>query len=329
MKAHAQAWRIGLFALGGLGLLAAAVVAVFGLRVFQAQEAAVLHFAGSVHGLQIGAPVVFRGVRVGGVQQIGLALVGGRPAVPVQVRLDRQALLALAEPGTADPLPALLRQGLVAQLATQSLLTGQLYVDLDLAAGTAGPAPTAVGPIPVIPTRAAPLDAWREQLAGIDLARLATELSQTLAATRALVAGASLQPPLAELSRAAATLTALAQTLQQRLPPLADAAQGSLREAGDASRRVAMAADRVGAAAQQADRLLAPESALVGSVRAAADELARSASALREATASEAPTVQGLQRALGDVSRAARAVRALAEQIEEQPQSLIRGKAVP
>jgi len=67
----------------------------------------------------------------------------------------------------------------------------------------------------------------------------------------------------------------------------------------------------------------------VGNVRVAAEELARSAVALREATASEAPTVQGLQRAIGDVSRAARAVRALAEQIEEQPQSLIRGKATP
>lgn len=329
MKTHAQAWRTGLFALGGLGLLAAAVVAVFGLRVFQPQDGAVLHFAGSVHGLQIGAPVVFRGVRLGGVQQIEVALVAGQPAVPVRVNLDRQALQALAGPDEADPLQRLLRQGLVAQLATQSLLTGQLYVDLDLDVAAATPATAVASNLPVIPTRTAPLDALRAQLAGIDLVRLAAELSQTLAATRALVAGASLQPPLAELSRAAAALTQLAQTLQQRLPLLADAAQGSLRDAGDASRRVAVAADRVGAAALQAERLLAPDSTLVGSVRVAADELARSAAALRDATASEAPTVQGLQRAIGDVSRAARAVRALAEQIEEQPQSLIRGKAVP
>jgi paraquat-inducible protein B len=61
-------------------------------------------------------------------------------------------------------------------------------------------------------------------------------------------------------------------------------------------------------------------------VQQAAEELGRSAAALRAATSDESANAQSLQRALGDVSRAARAVRGLAEQIEQQPQSLIRGK---
>jgi paraquat-inducible protein B len=57
------------------------------------------------------------------------------------------------------------------------------------------------------------------------------------------------------------------------------------------------------------------------SVQQAADELGRSAAALRAATADDSATVQGLQRALADVSRAARAVRELSDAIEQQPQS--------
>ena len=52
----------------------------------------------------------------------------------------------------------------------------------------------------------------------------------------------------------------------------------------------------------------------------------RTAAALRAATSEESPNVQGVQRAMADVSRAARAVRELADTLEQQPQSLIRGK---
>ena len=48
--------------------------------------------------------------------------------------------------------------------------------------------------------------------------------------------------------------------------------------------------------------------------------------ALRAAVADDSTTVQGLQRALDDVARAARAVRELSDAIEQQPQSLIRGR---
>ena len=65
---------------------------------------------------------------------------------------------------------------------------------------------------------------------------------------------------------------------------------------------------------------------LLNSVQQAADELGRSAAALRAATAEDSATVQGLQRALADVARAARAVRELSDVIEQQPQVLLHGR---
>lgn len=367
MIARPNALRIGLFAVLGAALLAAAIVAVLGLQVFKAGDRAVMHFSGSVYGLQVGAPVVFRGVRLGTVRSIGVAQVNGRFAVPVVAELDRAQLQSLVggtvgEGGAASAdtpaLVTLLKQGLSAQLATQSLLTGQLYVDLDLRADArAAQAAQAVAgrTTPVarsdglleIPTSLTRFQSLQEQLDRVDVDRIAQDLSATLAAARSLVAGPEIKQVLAELAQASGALQRLATALERRVPALAETARGTLQRAGDASARVSTAADRltervvgaadrlgqasdrIGAAAVRAETLLAPGSPLHSSVLGAADELARTASALRATTGDDSASLQSVQRAMADVSRAARAVRALADQIEQQPQSLIRGREAP
>jgi paraquat-inducible protein B len=347
--------RIGLFALGGLALLVAAIVAIFGSGLFAQQEQAVLHFRGSVYGLQVGSPVVFRGVRLGGVKSVGVVYGEGRFSVPVVVQLDRHRIRTLSGAANTDAalsLPALIDKGLSAQLATHSLLTGQLYIDLDLRPGTklqtvaggsavTAPAASATGLIE-IPTTITRFQSLQDQLDRVDLTAMTADLAATLAAARALVAGPEVKATLADMARASSTLATLATSLEQKVAPLAAAAQGTLGQAGQASQRVATAAertaDRVGervalaadgiaSAAARADALLAPGSPVLGSVQKAADELARSALALRSATSEDAPTVLQVQRAVGDVSRAARALRELAEQLQQQPQQLLRGRA--
>lgn len=339
MTPHPSAARIGLFALGGLALLVVAVVAVFGGRLFAGSEQAVMHFRGSVYGLQVGSPVVFRGVQLGGVRSVGVVYAQGQFAVPVVVELDPDLIVSLGGTG-AEPalsLSTLVQQGLTGQLATHSLLTGQLYIDLDLRPGVP-PAATVLRDaqgrlqIPTTPTR---FQSLQDQLDRVDLARMTDDLSATLAAARKLFAGPELQQTLTELAQAATSLKRLSATLDLRVPRLADAAQGTLQEAtqasarlGNAAERFGGAADGVGRAAARAEGLLAPDSRMLQSVQQSADELTRAAAALRAAASDESATVQGVQRAMADLSRAARAVRELADTLEQQPQSVIRGKAV-
>ena len=332
MTPRPSALRIGVFALVGLALLAAAVVVVFGVQAFKPSDRAVMQFSGSVYGLQVGSPVVFRGVRVGRVQSIDVAHDEGRFAVPVVAQFDRDQLRAIRGPGEGDAVADLVQQGLSAQLATHSLLTGQLYVDLDLRTGGKAAQRNPQGLVQ-IPTSRTRFQSLQDQLDRVDVTQMSRDLSATLAAARGLVAGPEIKQTLAELAQASASLARLAKQLDQRVPALAAAATGTLRQAGEASTRVGTAAervggaaDRVGAASNRLDAALSPDSALMTSVQQAADELGRSAAALRAATSDESANAQSLQRALGDVSRAARAVRALADQIEQQPQSLIRGK---
>jgi paraquat-inducible protein B len=363
MMRRANATRIGLFVLVGLGLLVAAVVTVSGGRLFASNERAVMYFNGSVYGLQLGAPVVFRGVRLGSVVSIGVVHDGasGRFEIPVVAELDRSLIEEMQPAGAAaTPLTvaSLVAQGLTAQLSTQSLLTGLLYVDLDLrpgptaraaaSAGIAASVPAAganvvkdvKGDMVEIPTIGTPMQALKDQLDNLKLGQLVADVSSIAASTRQFVGGAKLQQALDDMAQIAADLKRLTARLDQRIDPLATSVQATLADTrrtagqlGAAAERVSAAADRVGTTADrvagtagQVDAFLASGAPMMQSLQRAADELARSATSLRNATAEDSALLINVDRASQDVSRASRAVRELADLLERQPDALLRGR---
>lgn len=62
MTSQAYKTTVGAFVLGGIALFALGVILLGGGRLFSSDVEYVLYFDGSVSGLSIGAPVVFRGV---------------------------------------------------------------------------------------------------------------------------------------------------------------------------------------------------------------------------------------------------------------------------
>lgn len=347
MKRKAHPTRIGLFMLGALALLVAAVVVVSGGGLFSRRDRAVAHFEGSVYGLQLGAPVVFRGVRLGSVVGIGVVYQGqpGRFAIPVEIEVERDRITRGNGDGAGVSVADLVDQGLTAQLATQSLLTGLLYVDLDLRAPPGTPARrVAAGGLPEIPTSATTIQALQKQLQNLDVGQLLKDISAVAASARQITGDPklhqALQDSLTQAAGAGADLRRLLARLDQRLGPLADAAQGTLgatkrtvEQWGGAVDNVNGAIDRVGRAADSVngtmgrfDRLADSAQPALQSVQRAADDLARTAAALRDATAGDSGLMQQLERAAQDMARASRAVRDLADLLERQPEALIRGR---
>lgn len=98
-----------------------------------------MFFKDSIRGLQPGAPVEFRGIRLGTVAKVPYFVPGLRQAlnddyrIPVLVRIEPERLeMQMGEDaGLATDLPGLLQKGLRASLKTGNLVTGALYVDLD------------------------------------------------------------------------------------------------------------------------------------------------------------------------------------------------------
>ena len=68
---------IGAFVFGGLVLAFGAVILFGNFRLFSPTTKAAVVFQGSISGLSVGAPVTFRGVRVGAVEGIVLDVESG------------------------------------------------------------------------------------------------------------------------------------------------------------------------------------------------------------------------------------------------------------
>lgn len=105
-------------------------------------ETYTLFFKESVRGLSIGAPVDLRGATVGEVTKINIALDQNRKGftMPVEIQFYPERLRAhyrQAAPGdnqvnSRELLDTLVKHGFRAQLRSGNLLTGQLYVALDM-----------------------------------------------------------------------------------------------------------------------------------------------------------------------------------------------------
>lgn len=98
-----------------------------------------LFFDDSIRGLQAGAPVEFRGIRLGTVAQVPYFVPGMTQAVrkdyriPVLIRIEPERLANQfgEDPQIGKHLPDVVKNGLRASLKTGNLVTGQLYIDLD------------------------------------------------------------------------------------------------------------------------------------------------------------------------------------------------------
>lgn len=105
-------------------------------------ETYTLIFRESVRGLAIGAPVDLRGVTVGEVAKINIELDPNRKefAMPVEIQFYPERLRARyrskdkgnAPSGSRELLNSLVGHGFRAQLRSSNMLTGQLYIALDL-----------------------------------------------------------------------------------------------------------------------------------------------------------------------------------------------------
>jgi paraquat-inducible protein B len=98
---------------------------------------AVMYFNESVRGLNIGAPVLLRGIPIGKVIGINLEIDAKTTdiEIPVVVEVEPDRIIIVNKQANMTPnenIAHLVAKGLRAQLQTGSLLTGQLFIALDL-----------------------------------------------------------------------------------------------------------------------------------------------------------------------------------------------------
>lgn len=358
---------IGAFVAGAAALAIAATL-IFGAsgKLFGRKFPVVMFFDDSVNGLAVGAPVAYRGIRLGQVTQIRSVV--GSPRIAVAATLERGPFLTPDNPTGADQMRRAMEeaitQGLRAQLALQSLLTGHLYVSLvlrpDIPASLVGLDKGALE-IPTIPTILAQLEAGLQK---IPLVNVPKHLYDTLEGSARLLQS----PDLGKALESVGPLVADAQTLLRRLDREAGPLIASLKGTSDTARAslidITQQLDRL-ASQLQADtsRLMASLTEtsdtargtvkdvggdlqktlaqLTPQIAALAVKLQDVSDTLRStletthatirdvdgAVTGDSPLGHQLRQALKEVAAAAQSLQSLTEYLERHPESVLTGKS--
>ena len=179
MSKKANPASIGLFFPVGLALGIAGLLLFSSRGRFHPHQKSILYFNASLKGLNPGAPVKYRGVTIGSVIEI---LIRHNQAtndfsMPVVITIDKKVAQAKSDEllriGEQAKLDELIRDGFRARLDAESLVTGVLYVELDVVPYAPPPVFHQITPeyheIPTIPSDVQKLMA--------DLTRLMADLS--------------------------------------------------------------------------------------------------------------------------------------------------------
>ncbi len=131
---------IGGFVIAGIGLVVAATLIFGSFTFFQPTNRFVVFFQGTVDGLKVGSAVLFRGVPLGQVEEVGIRYDPTDKSfeIPVIIRIRPGVIAKYSPPSTLRMagLEQLIDEGLRARLETSSLVTGQQVVQLNFFPGT-------------------------------------------------------------------------------------------------------------------------------------------------------------------------------------------------
>lgn len=133
MSKKANKTAIGAFVAGAVVLLIIAIVAFGSGALFKQSDKYILFFDGSVKGLSAGAPVIFRGVKIGTVKDISLIYDAKTQDVliPVIIDVELSRVRGIPEKVGYPDYMVLVDQGLRARLEIQNFITGQLMLSFD------------------------------------------------------------------------------------------------------------------------------------------------------------------------------------------------------
>ena len=359
MSKQANKTMIGVFVLGAIGLGLGAVLLLGSGKFFRKTYVAVCYFEGSVGGLNVGAPVVFRGVKVGSVKDVVLRFDPKNLAIyiPVYIEIDprKGELIGPAPKKLGENLKPLIDRGLRAQLEMQSIVTGQMQVGLDFHPGKPAKFVGADPRYPEIPTTQTPLQELAKKIEKIPIEEVFAKIlsavegiekvvnsPELIATIRSINQAANEIKPLASnLGDTVKDIRKLAQNVDSRIGPLAS----NLNETVLDIRKLVQNADvKVAGISSSLDETVKEARGVIRNVDSRIDSLAagiegalKSAEATMvlaqkaiekiEGTAGEnSPLVYELNKTLEETRALARSIRVLADYLDRHPESVIWGK---
>lgn len=323
MSKHVNKAVIGAFVVGAIALFIAGLLLLGSGSFLTRSPQLVLYFSGSVMGLRVGSPVVFRGVPVGFVKDINIYWDKKAMdfSIPVIIEMTSKNILSKSKTkaeNNQEVLQQLIDKGLRGQLGLQSFVTGQLLIQLDFFPGT--PARLhSQGAIPQIPTVPSSFEELSHTLQKLPIDRIANQLLKAIEGINKLIYSPSLNDSLTSFGTTLHEMNTLLRSIDNQVEPLATSARKTIE-----------------AYHQLATRLDASIPSTMGQVDSTLQEIATASAQARNTLQSmeallsnNSATIVDFQNALQELARTARAFRVFADYLEQHPNSLLIGKENP
>ena len=267
----------------------------------------VLFFDSSVRGLNIGAPVEFKGIKIGSVLDIRLEFDREETSfrIPVLIEVEPERIIERNIQGDIPPgetLAILVERGLRAQLQQGSLLTGQLFVKLDMHPGTPVNLSGEETPYPELPTLASAsfatiaqsAEAFLSKLETVEIDKIGSELLRTLEGANTLINSPEMQDSIVNLQ---ASLVAFRSVLTKM-------DDSNLKEAINSGNEA------------------------LGKIYEALELFDETLVLTNDVLQPNSPLQYNVIKMTSELEETARSVRSLVETLERHPQALIFGKDV-
>ncbi len=327
---------IGAFVLGGILLGVAVVFLLSDSSLTRQSSKFLLHFTGDIKGLQVGAPVNFRGVKIGQVESMSIDYDSRTKqfSIPVVISIEDRMVgydgIKKSSEGLFE-VREMIRQGLRARLNLQSIITGKLEIELDLIPDSpirlVGDSDSEY---PEIPTVQSSLEKITNALADLPLQRIIRRVSGILDIIDKSLADGQLEKALQGIVQVAGRLDNITRQLERETPQLLANSQGSLQDARAMMSELSATAremrqllqhtgGRLDVAFDNWDSTLVSSEATFKQVRQMADSADR---AIRQ----DSPLISELNATLRELKAAARSIRVMSDYLERHPEAILQGK---
>lgn len=329
---------IGLFVVGALALAVVGVGAFGSGQFFEQRTTFISYFDESVNGLDVGAPVKFKGVPIGEVTDINLRvdLENETFQVPVQyaINLDPVTDTTGARLNLDDP--ALLRDqienGLRAQLQLESIVTGKLYVELtyisdpDSVVYAQGP-PSRLS----IPTELSPLAKLGEGASGLVTNLRQFDVTQINENLVTFLVNAN--DKLETLDAEAINRSALATIESVREVVESEEVRTTLQDMPKATERLRATIKDAQGLIQRLDRGVEPTADELETtsrqLRTTLKRMRRTMTEVDQTLSTDSGIGYQMNEALSNLSEATEALRVLVQSLERNPSMFLRGREEP
>lgn len=299
MSAQPRYTLIGGFVVGACAILVITLLFFGSGKLFRQSITFVSYFSGSVKGLSVGAPVSFRGAKIGTVTDINLVYkeTGDLLLIPVEYEIEPDVISGLVvnnshELEDAPLIRRLIEKGLRAQLAMESLVTGQLYVQLDFFPDTSPyfmqPSSSTLSEIPSVSSA---FEKIRQKIEDLPVEEIARNLQQVLTGLDKFLSSDELPRITSSLDMLLGDLDKLARNIDSKGMEVLDDGKELIANANNAMLGLS-------ATLKSVDGALEPGH----------------------------PVTRRIILALEEVTAAARAIKNFADYAERHPEAFVRGK---